>query len=361
VESVNRCCGWDGTPLWAEGARCEVSYYTGMKMKISRTVERLITAADAKDYSLLHVAMDELVAIGAPVIPVLVSELANLPADAMQMGGYGYGHWFSQVLSQIGPDAIEPLSELAREGNRATRYYAVETLARIRHPDTVEPLCAALYDEYHHTRTSPLLGLWDVSDERAIDPLCEILTNRDTDEWERRSAAIALGNIGHARATWPLIAAMQEGRQNLTFNSAQALAKLSDATNLPYRVVVDRTTSAEQRLAILTALKQTRYRLKGVIDLKYPMPDLRGYLCELAQDADAEVSSAAKEVLVEFDRTTLLRGSATHAVDDETLLRGAPTGPGKPGDSLLMPAAAEESSPRTRKRTAWFGRPKSSD
>jgi HEAT repeat protein len=110
----------------------------------------------------------------------------------------------AKELSEIGDAAIGPLTGALRDGNWLVRYYAARALgwmkwkdARISPPlaeDTrvVEALIQALEDRNPRVRGSVCWAFAKIKDERATEPLIEVL-KKDADSNVRSTAAWGLG------------------------------------------------------------------------------------------------------------------------------------------------------------------------
>ena len=86
----------------------------------------------------------------------------------------------------------------------------------------VEPLIAALKDQYSWARKAAAEALGEIKDPRAVEPLIAALESSGM----RYSAAKALGKIGDARAVEPLIAALKDEYVGTRAAAAEALVSL---------------------------------------------------------------------------------------------------------------------------------------
>ncbi|HHT9109043.1 MAG TPA: HEAT repeat domain-containing protein, partial [Candidatus Wunengus sp. YC64] len=104
---------------------------------------------------------------------------------------------------------------------------AAEALGKIKDARAVEPLIAALKDEYQYVRKWTAYALGEIKDARAVEPLIAAL--KDEYQYVREGAAEALGKIKDARAVEPLIAALKDEHSDVNWSAAEALGKINDA------------------------------------------------------------------------------------------------------------------------------------
>lgn len=122
-------------------------------------------------------------------------------------------------------EAVRPLMQLLGAGDRVTRSSAAEALAAIGDPEAVPALLERLRDEKEVVpRTFAITALGNLKDARALNPLCELLT--DADVLVRQSAANALGVLGSPDALEPLRNALPTERWYDRGRHRQAIRKL---------------------------------------------------------------------------------------------------------------------------------------
>jgi len=122
-------------------------------------------------------------------------------------------------------EAVRPLMQLLGAGDRVTRSSAAEALAAIGDPEAVPALLERLRDEKEVVpRTFAITALGNLKDVRALNPLCELLT--DEDVLVRQSAANALGVLGSPDALEPLRNALPTERWYDRGRHRQAIRKL---------------------------------------------------------------------------------------------------------------------------------------
>ena len=103
-----------------------------------KSVSLLISVLDDEDPNVRKYALLALIAIGEPAISGLVSLIRRGDPKLIPYGAGG--------LSKIGKPAISALSVLLGENDVKIRKIAVQTLASIRCPESVEVLKSALKD-----------------------------------------------------------------------------------------------------------------------------------------------------------------------------------------------------------------------
>jgi HEAT repeat protein len=146
-------------------------------------------------------------------------------------------------------EAVRPLTQLLRAGDRATRSSAAEALAKIGEAEAVPELIERLRQEEDVVpRTFAITALGKLGDERALKPLCDLLA--DDDVLVRQSAADALGVLGHPDAVEPLRQAAAGERwydRGDTGRRSGNFARATDNLNGCVRDPWDRETTATAR------------------------------------------------------------------------------------------------------------------
>lgn len=138
------------------------------------------------------------------------------------------GHRFMAVkfLGELrAREAVRPLIQLLRAGDRTTRSSAAGALAQIGSIEAVPELVERVRVESDVVpRTWAITALGELGDGRAVKPLCELLS--DDDILVRQSAANALGVLGHADALEPLRQAAARERWYSRKRHRQAIRKI---------------------------------------------------------------------------------------------------------------------------------------
>lgn len=129
-------------------------------------------------------------------------------------------------------EAVHPLIQLLRAGDRSTRSSAAGALAEIGSTEAVPELIDRVRSEADVVpRTWAITALGALGDERAVEPLCGLLS--DDDVLVRQSAARALGILGHPHALAPLQEAAARERWYNRRRHKQAMRKIRRAIVAP--------------------------------------------------------------------------------------------------------------------------------
>lgn len=135
----------------------------------------------------------------------------------------------AQYLGELGAkEAVPALTRLLLAGHNGTRSSAAEALGKIGADEVVPDLVdVACNDESVVTRTFAITALGRSGGERALGPLCELLS--DENILVRQSAARALGNLGHPDAIDPLLFASARERWYSRGIHKKAIRKIREA------------------------------------------------------------------------------------------------------------------------------------
>lgn len=132
------------------------------------------------------------------------------------------------ALGHIGDErAVEPLIEvLNNTDDDDTHEYIIKALGYIKGEKVVKPLIKALDSTNSYNRTVAAQAFIWISDERAVAPL--IKTLKDTDWNVRYEATRALGSIGNQSSVEPLKeAALNDSNQNVRISARRALKSMN--------------------------------------------------------------------------------------------------------------------------------------
>ncbi|MBM4240601.1 MAG: HEAT repeat domain-containing protein [Euryarchaeota archaeon] len=129
-------------------------------------------------------------------------------------------------LGRIGDKgALEPLIEALNDEDGDVRKHAAGALGNIRDERAVEPLIQALNDEDWPVRKCVVTALGKIGDERALGPLIHSLGDEDGDvRWKAMSAIGKMGTLALA----PLINLLDNEDWRLRSRAAEALGKIGD-------------------------------------------------------------------------------------------------------------------------------------
>jgi len=104
---------------------------------------------------------------------------------------------------------------------------------------SIEQLIEALGDEDSNVREKTAMALGQIGDARAVEPLIEVLWDKDISV--RWCAAAALGIIGDSRAIEPLIKALGDKNDIVRKNAANALGIIGEpATEALFKALEDK-------------------------------------------------------------------------------------------------------------------------
>ena len=108
------------------------------------------------------------------------------------------------------------------------RQSVADTLGRIGNSRAVGPLVACLKDEDWGVRMSAAAALGKIGSSRAVEPLIAYLKSGESYDYDRRSAADALGRIGKP-AVKPLIVCLEDENSDVRKSTMEALGKIADS------------------------------------------------------------------------------------------------------------------------------------
>ncbi|MBA5865070.1 MAG: hypothetical protein GDA67_00055 [Nitrospira sp. CR1.3] len=125
------------------------------------------------------------------------------------------------ALGQIGSPAVEMLLKLLRDWD--VRKYAISALGKIRDERVLDPLMLQLRnDEFKEDATNALVELGEPALTRLVAAL------KDKDELVRKQAVLALGRIKHADAINPLVEMLADKDWFTRLTAAAALEAIGD-------------------------------------------------------------------------------------------------------------------------------------
>ncbi len=114
----------------------------------------------------------------------------------------------SDELGKIGSNAVLPLIEVIKHGDRKARYRATVILGQIRDERSVQALVALLKtDEIDNIRSRAAYALGELGDKQATDAL--IVALKDVSPEVRQTAVYALAKVGDAQVL-PTLAYVQQ-------------------------------------------------------------------------------------------------------------------------------------------------------
>ena len=133
----------------------------------------------------------------------------------------------AEEMKKIGVVAIEPLIARLQDSNWTVRASRALALGQIGDARAVEALVVALKDSEVWVRISAAISLGQIKDARAVEALITAIS--DSDSGVREEAARALGQIGDVRAFEPLLAALKDSDVYARSDAVYALGEIKDA------------------------------------------------------------------------------------------------------------------------------------
>ncbi len=223
-------------------------------------------------------AMNALVKIGPPAVPVLLEVLKNGDEDLRSTT-----YW---VLERMGLPAVPNLIKALKREDREIRSLAAYVLGNIREREAAPPLISILEDVDLGVRWEAVRALGKIGDSRAIPALLKILTAKDEgirimavealgkivrkegrsdkrilsalskalkdeNRYVRYAAAGELAALGDKRAIPVLIEALREGNEEIRWRAAERLGRIGNKRTIR---ALKRTAKRESNPGILAAI-----------------------------------------------------------------------------------------------------------
>ncbi|RZB32933.1 MAG: hypothetical protein AEth_00279 [Candidatus Argoarchaeum ethanivorans] len=172
----------------------------------------------------------------------------------------------AEALGEIGNEkAVEPLIQALKKyhpfGSRLeSRYEISEALGKIGKP-AVEPLIQVIKNKNigFGVRNGAAFALGKIGNEKAVEPLIQVLIDESDRHNVRREVVLALGEIGNEKAVEPLIQVLR-GRydfyKDIRNSAAIALGKIGNekAVEPLIQVLIDESDRHNVRSAVACAL-----------------------------------------------------------------------------------------------------------
>ncbi len=209
-----------------------------------RAVELLPPVLDDADPSVRAAAVAALAHFGVTperLVERLASPNSALRAESLRLlGSLGNAAHVPQLAAHLRPG--EPL---------AVRLAAAAALGRLRRPESVTPLMAALEDPDPALRRQVVWALGDIGDEQATTALLRLLQNRDTGLVVEAIRVLAKTQ---SAAAAPLLEALRHADWRVRAAAAQGLGDRGDPQVLPALVGALNDPSALVRFYVRQAL-----------------------------------------------------------------------------------------------------------
>jgi HEAT repeat protein len=153
--------------------------------------------------------------------------------------------------------ALEPLRQvLWHDSDSVVRSRAAQALGMIGGPDTYDELLSALQDPDPEVHYGAAEGLGRLGDKRALSHLASAL--KDDDATMRYAAAQALGELGDADAVEPLMEALRVSDDESRGHVVRALMRFNDPRTVEPLILALRTGDPYTRSAAAFALAKLK-------------------------------------------------------------------------------------------------------
>ena len=209
------------------------------------------------------------------------------------------------ALERQGPYATPHLVSLARGPHLEVAMFAVQILARVKDPTTVEALLPLVEHADTNVAQAAVEALGALKAREAVPALIHLL---DADLWLQFAAVAALGEIGDARAVEPLLDAIPNemlsepavealGRIAAPESLPRLLSLLADHDRLPLRDFVLRAAAVVLEGHAIAPSVFTRFRRKLQLGDARQETQLGDYLGALIASSDDKGLSRAAATL----------------------------------------------------------------
>lgn len=203
----------------------------------------------------------------------------------------------ANVLGEIGDKrAVEPLLD-ALKSNTNDEYVkkaAAEALGKIKTEQAVQPLIAALFNAQQSVSSSAAEALGSIGDSRAVEPLLELLEHRNNSD-----VILALGKLKDSRSTSPLLRLLNNRDQYIRRNAVVALGNISD--RMAIDGLIGLLESEEEEFVIettITSLEKIRDHTEN-LDVETESRISEALISKAQKKAQQEDLKHQKELLLE--------------------------------------------------------------
>ena len=234
-----------------------------------------------------------------------ISDHSVLPflLEALQDGKPQVRRVAVETLGHLGAgEAGMHLIPLLQDADEHVRHSTVQVLGTLREKNAVVPLIQALQDEKQQIRQAAAQALGFMKADEAVSALIESVSVSSSDYLLRQAAVEALGRIGDSRALEPLLEVLQDREWKARWSAIYALGRIGDEQALPFlhRCLLEEEDTILRKSAAVT-LGQLHRResvaalSKGLSDEDWQVRWAAVY--SLGQIADASVWPRLLEVL----------------------------------------------------------------
>ncbi len=159
----------------------------------------------------------------------------------------------TDALSDLsGMDINQKVLELCSSPEENTRRAAVEFFNRVKYPPAFDALIERLKDSDWWVREKAIQALGKLADERALDPILELMGDQDV----RWAVPTALAQIGGNRATVYLGEMLDDQERSLRLSALKGLGKLRSKESLPLIKACVKDSDPEIRDTALEIIKK---------------------------------------------------------------------------------------------------------
>jgi HEAT repeat protein len=308
------------------------------RLKDARAIAPLTSLLNDRDARVSLAAAESLARMqDARAIRVLVTSLAD--------GDWQVRARAAQVLARVSADAPieEATAQLAKavtDKDPVVRYYAAEALTGIG-AKAVMPLIETLRTPRDQDRERAARVLWRIG-KPAVEPLIAFIQDRSLKPEMRAVAAHALGVIGDARATKPLLQLLRDERYFVREQAAFALGQMGNGA---VEAILEMANASQP------ATREAAIEALGRFDL----PQALARINEATTDANASVRTAAVKALGQTGSERAVAPLMALLRDESSAMRAqAATSLAKLGDVALpsLTGALKDNRPLVRQLAA---------
>ncbi len=249
------------------------------------------TKEDQAQYWVAKRELEKCVTLGGAAVEALISAITSQDAELSQKA--------TEVLENIGAEAVEPLLALFHTEGVDRRVAIAGILSQIGDVRAVEPMLNAMQTMTPNVRKAAIGALGKIGERNAIPSLVETLHDQNGEL--RIASAAALGHIGDSQAVEPLISLLHDQEDELKISAAEALGQIGDGNAVEPLIALLQDQNEKLRLSVFKALckiKDTRVIEPMIAALHDPNDDLRICAAEaLGQIGDGKAVEALIETL----------------------------------------------------------------
>ncbi len=218
---------------------------------LQQRLEQLLKNASSyleEDEKKRQEAKAELIKIGKPAVPYLVSQL-NTDNVMTRIS-------LVHVLTEIGEDAVEELHSALETEDKLKKHRVIHILAKIGSPKSLEIFIQAAQNPDWQMRSSAAEGLGKIKGEDAQKILLELLDDPDKDV--RLKAVIAMDELNDFDLIENLIRALDDKNYAVRFAASEVIGGFG-AKAIPH--LDEKINSADKKITKLLCIKTL-----GIID-----------------------------------------------------------------------------------------------